>query len=61
MSNLKRKIERNKEKDKLKEIKNTYVKKPKGKCPKCGKKSLFMSNSENEFYCIRCDKLVYKK
>lgn len=46
------------EKQKLKEIRNTYNKKPKEICPKCHEKSLFMTNSKNEVYCIRCNNLV---
>ena len=53
-----RKIERNKEKQKQNDIKKTYGKKPKEKCPKCGKKSLFMKNSSGELFCIRCDKKI---
>ena len=56
--NSERKIEREKEKDKLKEIHNTYNRKPKEICPKCHKKSLFMTNSKNEVFCIRCNNLV---
>ena len=56
--NLKRKIERNKEKIKQKEIKETYGKKPKSICPRCNKHSLFMTNQNGEVYCIRCDRLV---
>jgi ribosomal protein S27AE len=56
--NSERKILREKEKDKLKEIRNTYNRKPKEICPKCHKKSLFMTNSKNEVYCIRCNNLV---
>lgn len=56
--NSERKILRGREKDKLKEIHNTYNKKPKEICPKCHKKSLFMTNSKNEAYCIRCNNLV---
>ena len=56
-----RKLKRNKEKLKLKEIRETYNKKPKQKCPKCGKKSLFYTNKDGEIYCIRCDKIVDKK
>lgn len=58
LMNFARKIKRNKEKEKLEEIKNTYDKKPKDKCPKCGQKSLFMSNKDGDIYCIRCDSLV---
>lgn len=56
--NSERKILREREKEKLKEIHKTYNRKPKDICPKCHKKSLFMINSKNEVYCIRCDKLV---
>lgn len=56
--NNERKILRGKEKDKLKEIHKTYSRKPKEICPKCHKKSLFMTNSKNEVYCIRCNNLV---
>ena len=56
--NNERKILREKEKDKLKEIHNTYNRKPKDICPKCHKKSLFMTNSKKEVYCIRCNNLV---
>lgn len=50
-----RKLKRNKEKAKLIEIRNTYGKKPKGKCPKCKKTTLFMNANNGEIYCIRCD------
>lgn len=56
--NLKRKVERNQELQKLKEIRKTYNKKPKGICPRCKKHSLFMTNKDGETYCIRCDKCV---
>ena len=56
-----RKIERNKEKLKLKELRKTYNKKPKQKCPKCGKKSLFYTNKDGETYCIRRDNSVDTK
>lgn len=56
--NSERKILRGREKDKLKEIHNTYNRKPKEICPKCHKKSLFMTNSKNEVFCIRCNNLV---
>ena len=56
--NSERKILREREKDKLKEIHKTYDRKPKEICPKCHKKSLFMTNSKNEVYCIRCNNLV---
>ena len=56
--NFERKILREKEKNKLKEIHDTYKRKPKEICPKCHQKSLFMTNSKKEVYCIRCNKLV---
>lgn len=56
--NIERKILRKKEKDKLKEIHNTYNRKPKEICPKCHKKSIFYSNNKKEVFCIRCDKRV---
>lgn len=56
--NLRRVLERKREKKELEEIKKTYGKKPKEKCPKCGKKSLFMKNSSGELFCIRCDKKI---
>lgn len=56
--NSERKILREKEKEKLKEIHNTYNRKPKEICPKCHKKSLFMSNSKRGVFCIRCNNLV---
>lgn len=57
-NNISRKIERNQEKQELLKIKNTYGKKPKEKCPKCNKKSLFITNKNGEVFCIRCDKMV---
>lgn len=56
-----RKIERNKEKAKQKDIRNTYGKKPKGICPKCKKHSLFMTNTKGQVFCIRCDNIVKEK
>ena len=56
--NLARKIGKNKEKIKLEEMKKTYGKKPKIKCPKCKKKSLFITNNIGEVYCVRCDSRV---
>lgn len=58
MSNFKRKLERTKEKKEIINLKNTYGKKIKEKCPKCKKKSLFMTNKNGETYCIRCDERV---
>lgn len=55
---LERKIRRNKEKEKLKEIQKTYGKKPKEKCPYCHNKSLFYTNEMGQVYCIRCDMLI---
>ena len=59
--NNERKILKKKKKDKLKEIHNTYNRKPKEICPKCHKKSLFMTNSKKEVYCIRCNNLIAMK
>ena len=56
--NSERKILREREKNKLKEIHNTYNRKPKEICPKCHKKSLFMTNSKNEVHYKRCNNLV---
>lgn len=59
MSNsLKRKLERKAEREELKSIHDTYNKKPKEICPKCHKKSLFMTNDKGEVFCIRCDERV---
>lgn len=59
MSNsLKRKLERKAEREELKLIHDTYNKKPKEICPKCHKKSLFMTNDKGEVFCIRCDERV---
>lgn len=58
MSSLARQIKRKKEKDELKEIHTMYHKKAKNVCPKCHKKSLFMTNEKGETYCMRCDKLI---
>ena len=58
MSSMLRRIKRAEEKKKLNEIRYTYGKKPKGICPKCKKHSLFMTNSKNEVYCIRCDECI---
>lgn len=58
MSNMLRRIKRLNEKKEQEEIHKTYGKKPKEVCPKCHKKSLFMTNDKGEVYCIRCDKRV---
>lgn len=61
MSSIERKIRRQREIDELLNIKKLYGKKPKFICPRCHKKTLFMTNNKNEIYCIRCDRLVSKK
>lgn len=53
-----RMIKHNKEKQELENIRKTYGKKPKEKCPKCNKKTLFFKNDKGEIFCIRCDKIV---
>lgn len=58
MSNMLRKFKRKEEKDKQINIKNTYGKKPKEICPRCKRKTLFMTNKDGEVYCIRCDNRV---
>ena len=58
MSNMLRKFKRKEEKDKQINIRNTYGKKPKGLCPTCRRKTLFMTNKDGEVYCIRCDNRV---
>lgn len=58
MSSFARKIERQREKDELVNIHTMYRKKPKTMCPKCKRKSLFMTNDKGEIFCIRCDQLV---
>lgn len=59
MSNsLARKIKRNNEKKELIEIKSKYGRKPKGVCPNCHKKSLFLENEKHEIFCLRCQKIV---
>ena len=58
MSSMLRQIKRAEEKKKLNEIRYTYGKKPKEICPKCKKHSLFMTNSKNEVYCIRCNECI---
>lgn len=55
---LLRKIKRKEENKEINNIKLTYGKKPKSKCPKCGKKSLFYTNEDKETYCIRCDRQI---
>lgn len=58
MGSLLRKFDRLKEKEKQRDIKIMYGKKPKLKCPKCHQKTLFFTNTDGEIYCIRCDKIV---
>ena len=58
MSNMLRKFKRKEEKVKQINIKNTYGKKPKEICPRCKRKTLFMTNKDGEVYCIRCDNRV---
>lgn len=58
--NLARSIKKEEEKKKLKEIRETYDKKPKNVCPRCHKRALFFINSKNEIYCVRCDNMVGK-
>ena len=58
MSNMLRKFKRKEEKDKQVNIRNTYGKKPKEICPRCKRKTLFMTNKDGEVYCIRCDNRV---
>ena len=53
-----RMIKHNKEKQELENIRKTYGKKPKEKCPKCNKKTLFFKNDKGEIFSIRCDKIV---
>lgn len=55
---LDRMVSHNKEKQELENIRKTYGKKPKIKCPKCNKKTLFFKNDKGEIFCIRCDKIV---
>lgn len=55
---LDRMVNHNKEKKELDNIRKTYGKKPKIKCPKCNKKTLFFKNDKGEIFCIRCDKIV---
>jgi hypothetical protein len=58
MGSLARKIERKREIDELLNIRNLYHKKPKNKCPKFKRKSLFLTNDKGDIFCIRCDQLV---
>lgn len=55
---VERKMQRQEEKQKLKNIHKTYGKKPKGKCPKCKRYSLFFTNEKGEIFCVRCDEMV---
>lgn len=58
MGSLARIIERKREKEELRNIRNLYHIKPKKTCLKCKRKSLFMTNDKGEIFCIRCDQLV---
>ena len=62
MSNLLKKIKRQqdvaKEKEELKNIKNTFGKKPTTKCPKCNQKTLFYTNDQDDIYCVRCEQKI---
>ena len=53
-----RKIEREREKEKVKDIHRTYEKKPKQKCPNCHKRSLFFTNADGEIFCLRCEEKI---
>lgn len=55
---LKRKLIKNEEKEELNNLRKMYGKKPKTKCPKCNKKTLFFKNKDGEVFCVRCDKIV---
>lgn len=52
------KLDRNKEKKEWERLRQVYGREPKEKCPKCHKKSLFMVNTENQIFCVRCDCMV---
>jgi len=58
MNSFERHIYMVEEDKKLKEIKTLYGRTPKEKCPKCHRRSLFMTNKDNEVYCVRCDSKV---
>ena len=58
MSSLSRHIEVEAERQAIKNIQKTYGKKPKTKCPKCKKKSLFFTNNKSEMFCVRCDQKI---
>ncbi len=59
MSSIARKIKRNQERDAM--LKQ-YGKKPKAKCPKCGKLTLFRYKSKrsNDIVCVQCGEVVNK-
>lgn len=58
MGSLERTLRRNKEKKELQKMRELYNKKPKQKCPKCNKNSLFYTNKDGETFCLRCDNVV---
>lgn len=59
MSSMARKIKRNQERDTM--LKQ-YGKKPKTKCPKCGKLTLFRYKDKKmkEIICVQCKEVVNK-
>ena len=58
MGSFGRKLKKQQELKEQQNIKNLYGKKPKGKCPKCKKHSLFFTNEKGQTFCIRCDNIV---
>lgn len=58
MSNFIRTIKKNRIKKEENEFRSVYNKKPKEKCPKCKRKSLFYKNKDDELYCIRCNEKI---
>lgn len=59
MSSIARKIKRNQERDTM--LKK-YGKKPKAKCPNCGKLTLFRYKDKygKEIICVQCGEVVNK-
>ena len=58
MSSMLRNFKRNQEKKDIEELKTTYGKKPKQRCPRCKQKTIFMKNKDNEVYCVKCDSRI---
>lgn len=58
MGKLERKLRKNKEKKELLKIRELYNKKPKEKCPRCKKNSLFYTNKDGETFCLRCNNII---